>query len=181
MERDRNRYMTAQDVADLYHVNIRTVWRWRDSGKLKEARRAGRAVLFDREQVEALGGGSSDTITLADVYKRLVGIESWEQVWNLRDEIAATLCSRADQEGQEAISASWSAACSMAATHPDEAARERWTNRARTLGGYIGKSWADTDEAIVVREGRSYEEARQEADAAPYDPVYKVASIEARR
>lgn len=181
MEKDKNRYMTAQDVADLYHVKVRTVWRWRDAGKLREAGRAGRAVLFDREEVEALGGARADSITLADVYMRLACVDTWEEVHDLRDEVAATLCARTDQEGREAIAASWAAACSMAATHPEESAQERWTARARQLGGYIGKTWAETDEAIGGRRSESYEDARQELDMAPFDPVYTVASIEARR
>lgn len=174
MNKDRDRYMTAQDVADLYHVTVRTVWRWRDSGKLREAKRAGKAVLFDRVEVEALGTAKAEGVTLADVYMMLTTADTWERVWGIRDQIAATLCAHADERGMEAIRGSWEAACGMAATHPDEDARGRWTDTARKYGKYMGMTWDETDKAISTH-GETYEDAAQRAKAAQYDPVYTVA------
>lgn len=174
MREDKDRYMTAQDVADLYHVTVRTVWRWRDSGKLREAKRAGKAVLFDRQEVEALGSADDEGVTLADVYMALATADTWERVWGIRDQIAATLCSQADERGTEAIRSSWEAACGMAATHPDEDARGRWADTARRYGKYMGMTWEETDEAIASH-GESYEEAALRAKESPYDPAYTVA------
>lgn len=174
MREDRDRYMTAQDVADLYRVTVRTVWRWRDAGKLREAKRAGKAVLFDRQEVEALGSAKAEGVTLADVYMMLATADTWERVWGIRDQIAATLCSQADERGTEAIRSSWEAACGMAATHPDGGARGRWTDTARRYGEYMGMSWDETDEAIASH-GESYEEAKAKMDDAPRDPAYTVA------
>ena len=159
--------ITAEEAARRLGITQRTLWRWRDAGKIAEAGRVGRSVLFYTRDVDALRSVDAPAdITLADVYMRLAGADSWEEVHDLRDEVAATLCARTDQEGREAIAASWAAACSMAATHPEESAQERWVARARQLGGYIGKTWAETDEAIGGRRSESYEDARQELDMA---------------
>lgn len=62
----------------------------------------------------------------------------------------------------------------MAATHPDEDARGRWTDTARRYGKYMGMTWEETDEAIASH-GESYEEAALRAKESPYDPAYTVA------
>ena len=170
MREDKDRYMTAQDVADLYHVTVRTVWRWRDSGKLREAKRAGKAVLFESGIYAKLPADMSEPLALV----ALATADTWERVWGIRDQIAATLCSQADERGTEAIRSSWEAACGMAATHPDEDARGRWTDTARRYGKYMGMTWEETDEAIASH-GESYEEAALRAEESPHDPAYTVA------
>ena len=51
-----NQYMTSAEVASLYRVDRRTVYRWVRAGKLHPTR-AGRSNLFDREEVEAFVSG----------------------------------------------------------------------------------------------------------------------------
>lgn len=49
----KDELLEVKDVCELYHVTQRTVYRWRDAGKLK-GRKAGHKWLFTREEVEAL-------------------------------------------------------------------------------------------------------------------------------
>ena len=51
-----SQYMTSAEVASLYRVDRRTVYRWVKAGKLHPAR-AGRSNLFDREEVETFVSG----------------------------------------------------------------------------------------------------------------------------
>jgi excisionase family DNA binding protein len=51
-----NQYMTSAEVASLYRVDRRTVYRWIKAGKLHPTR-AGRSNLFDREEVETFVSG----------------------------------------------------------------------------------------------------------------------------
>ena len=171
---DRKKFMTAQDVAELYHVTVRTVWRWRDAGRLHEAKRVGKSILFDRSEVESLGIAKADSVTLADVYMMLSAADTWERVWEIRDRIAATLSEQADERGTDAIRKSWGAAVAMAATHPDKEARGRWTDKAHSLGGFLGRKWGETDEAIAAYVG-SYDDAKALMASAPHDPVYTIA------
>lgn len=50
---DEKKYMDRRQVAELYHVTVRTVKRWEADGKLKPVK-AGQWVLYEREAVEAL-------------------------------------------------------------------------------------------------------------------------------
>lgn len=47
------KYMTTEDICDLYHVTRRTVYRWKGTGKLS-AHKVGKRLLFDPVEVEAL-------------------------------------------------------------------------------------------------------------------------------
>lgn len=51
----RGRYLTTEEVMALYRVSQRTVYRWKEQGKL-HAMRAGRRLMFDPIEVEALIG-----------------------------------------------------------------------------------------------------------------------------
>ena len=53
MKEESGRYMTTEEVMALYHVTSRTVYRWRDAGRIHSVR-AGRRLLFERVEVEAL-------------------------------------------------------------------------------------------------------------------------------
>ena len=48
-------YLTTEQVCDLYGVTRRTVYRWKQAGRL-HGTKAGRRLLFDRAEVEALAG-----------------------------------------------------------------------------------------------------------------------------
>ena len=46
-------YLTTEQVCSLYSVTPRTVYRWRDAGKI-HGLKAGRRLLFARDEVEAI-------------------------------------------------------------------------------------------------------------------------------
>ncbi len=58
VEVERGRYVTTEEIMALYHVCRKTVYRWRDAGRL-HALKAGRRLMFDRAEVEALAGSIS--------------------------------------------------------------------------------------------------------------------------
>ncbi len=49
-----DRYMTVKELTELFHVTTKTIYRWRDAGKITPAAKVGRLLLFDRQEVEAL-------------------------------------------------------------------------------------------------------------------------------
>ena len=51
----RGRYCTTEEIMALYHVTRRTVYRWKEAGRL-HAVKAGRRLMFDWAEVEALAG-----------------------------------------------------------------------------------------------------------------------------
>lgn len=170
--------ITAEEAARRLGINLRTLWRWRDSGKIAEAGRVGRSVMFYALDVDALRGvDASRDLDMADVYKRLTEADTWEDVGALKRDVADMLCTHADGEGQEAIRKAWRAACAMAATHPQEDARGSWARRARRYGAWLGKTAEDTDALIARRATGSYASAKAEAEAAPLDPAYTVAAL----
>lgn len=179
-------WITAEDAARRLGINLRTLWRWRDAGKIHEAGRAGRTVMFYALDVDALLGiDAARSLDLADVYMRMTEVESWEDFRALKRDVAATLCTHATGEGLQAVEQSWRAACGLAATHPKEDARDRWARTARQYGMWLGKDPKETD-AAIERRGRAgsfstYEAALAEADKAPYDPAYTVAALSKRR
>lgn len=175
--------ITAEQAARRLGVTVRTIWNWRDSGKLKEAGRAGRTVMFYALDVDRLLGiDATRDLTLADVYMRLAGLESWEDVDALRRDVAATLCTNATEEGREAVAQTYHAVCAMAATHPDEDAAARAARRAHMYGGWLRKTDGETDRLISeIAERATYEDAKAESKVAPYDPAYVVAKLEKSR
>lgn len=50
---DAARYMTTEQICDLYHINRMTVYRWMKAGRITPVR-VGRRNLYDRAEVEAL-------------------------------------------------------------------------------------------------------------------------------
>lgn len=174
--------ITAEEAARRLGINLRTLWRWRDAGKIAEAGRVGRSVMFYAPDVDALRGiDSSRDLDMADVYRRLAEAETWEDVHALAHDVADTLCSHAGEEGRGEIRKAWRAACAMAATHPQENARGAWAGMARRYGAWLGKSREETDALIARRATGTYENAKAEAEAAPKDPAYAVAALGAGR
>ena len=170
--------ITAEEAAGRLGINLRTLWRWRDAGKIAEAGRVGRSVTFYARDVDALRGvDASHDLDMADVYKRLAEADTWEDVHALKSDVADTICTHAGAEGQEAIRKAWRAACAMAATHPQGEAREAWAELARRYGSWLGKGAGDTDALIARRASGSYAGAKAEASAAPLDPAYAVAEL----
>lgn len=53
MAKKKVRTMTTAELCEEYHITRRTAYRWCESGKLHPTR-AGRLLLFDRDEVEAL-------------------------------------------------------------------------------------------------------------------------------
>lgn len=49
----RGRYATVEEITALFHVSRKTVYRWKDAGRLHGVK-AGRRLLFSWEEVEAL-------------------------------------------------------------------------------------------------------------------------------
>jgi len=49
----RGRYCTTEEIMALFHVTKRTVYRWKEAGRLHPVK-AGRRLLFERAEVEAL-------------------------------------------------------------------------------------------------------------------------------
>lgn len=171
--------ITAAEAAARLGINLRTLWRWRDAGRLKEAGRAGRTVLFDAAEVDELRGVRRPSMGAADLYRRLTEAEEWADIERLRDELAAQAAAEAEDRGP--IEAAWRAACGMAATHPDEDARERWRVKAERYGAWLGMRAEETEAAIRGRgrEGSycTYESARAEAEAAPADPILALTAL----
>lgn len=171
--------ITAEEAARRLGINLRTLWRWRDTGKIAEAGRVGRSVMFFARDVDALRGvDASRALDMADVYRRLAEAETWADVDALKRDVAATLCTHASGEGQEAVRKSWRAACALAATHPQEEERGAWAQVAIEYGAWLGKSAEDTDALIARRATGSYASAKAEAEAAPLDPAYAVAALD---
>lgn len=184
------RKMTTAQAAERLGVTVRTIWRWRDAGTLGEApREGGNAHLFYVDDVERLRAEREGTApapaspTAAWAYLRLTACESWDDVERLRRELAALICQTADDKGP--LEDAWRAACSMAATHPDQGARGRWTDKAATYGGWLGKPGEETTRAIEHKAQAgsfcTYESARDEAAAAPDDPAMAIAQAEETR
>ena len=48
-------YLTTEQVCSLYSVTPRTVYRWKAAGKI-HGTKAGRRLLFARDEIEALAG-----------------------------------------------------------------------------------------------------------------------------
>jgi len=171
--------ITAEEAARRLGVTLRTLWRWRDAGKIDEAGRIGRCVTFYARDVDALlGVDAARDLDMADVYKRLAEANTWEDVDALRNDVANTICAHADSNGREIIGRAWRAACAMAATHPHEDERKEWRRTARRYGAWLGKGAEATDALIARRAAGSYESAKAEAGAAPLDPAYAVASMD---
>lgn len=180
-----NERIEASEAARRLGITLRTLWRWRDAGKIKEAGRAGRTVMFYAADVDRLRGVDvAEDVNLADVYIRLTEVDTWEDVDLIKDAIAATLCRHATGEALEALEKSYRAALGMAATHPREDARDRWARTARQYGRWLGRTTEETDAAIEhrARAGSfsTYEAALAEAEAAPFDPAYTVAALSKR-
>ncbi|MBQ9002368.1 MAG: helix-turn-helix domain-containing protein [Eggerthellaceae bacterium] len=49
----RGRYYTTEEVMAIFHITKRTIYRWRDAGKVNPVK-AGRRLLFDRTEIDAL-------------------------------------------------------------------------------------------------------------------------------
>ena len=49
----RGRYYTTEEVMAIFHITKRTIYRWRDAGKINPVK-AGRRLLFDRAEIDAL-------------------------------------------------------------------------------------------------------------------------------
>lgn len=172
--------ITAEEAARRLGITVRTLWRWRDAGKIREAGRAGNAVLFWALDVDALRGVDvSANLTLADVYMRLADVQTWEDVAELKRDVADMLCTHADGEPRDVLRKSWRAACAVAATHPDEEARGRWARTARRYGLWLGETPEDTAALISRRASGSYEKALAELEATPQDPAWTVADMTA--
>ena len=169
--------ITAAQAAKRLGINLRTLWRWRDAGKIAEAGRHGRTVMFNALDVDRLRGVDvAARLTMADVYVRLAGIESWEDVDALKRDVAATICHGAEGDARDAIEASYRAAQAMAATHPDEDARDRWTRTARQYGAWLDVPTEETDRAIERKANTiTYRQACEQYELAPKDPAYIVA------
>jgi len=165
--------ITAAEAAKRLGVNLRTLWRWRDAGKLKEAGRAGRTVLFLAADIDELRGIKRPSMGAAELYRRLTEAQEWRDIEALREELAAQAA--AEAEDKWPIEAAWRAACSMAACSPDQDARGRWEATAKKYGRWLGMADEETDKAIRsrAREGSycTYETAKAELEDAPRDPI----------
>lgn len=49
----RGCYYTTEEVMAMFHITKRTIYRWRDAGKIHPVK-AGRRLLFDRAEIDAL-------------------------------------------------------------------------------------------------------------------------------
>ena len=181
---------TVTEAAKRLGVTTRTVYRWLDSGKIKESGRAGNAILLSSDEVDRLArerGGvpAAKSMTLAEVYVRLTDAEEWADVDAIRKDMAAVICSTAAEVGP--LVKAWEAACSMAATNPDDEERGRWAATAQEYGRWLGRSDDETARAISHKAQRgsftTYGSAMAESEAAPADPAYVIAaqSIESKQ
>ena len=174
--------ITAEQAAKRLGITVRTLWRWREAGKIAEAPRVGHYAMFyaadvDRILYETKGIPTVAELDVADVYKRLVEADSWEDIDALKADLAAAICARAEDKAP--LEKSYKAACSMAATHPDEEARGRWTRTAKRHGAWLGITEAETESRIARRESSpyvTYASAKGELEAAPRDPAYAIAA-----
>lgn len=175
--------ITAQQAAKRLGITTRTLWRWAEAGRIKDAPRAGNMRMFYAADVDAIlyerdGVPAVAELGVADVYKRLLVADSWEDIDALKADLAAAICARAEDKAP--LEAAYKAATSMAATHPEEDARDRWTATARQYGAWLGITAEDTDRSIrnKGREGSycTYESAKAELEAAPRDPAYAIAA-----
>lgn len=175
--------ITAEEAAIRLGVTQRTLWRWRDAGKIAEAGRVGRSVLFYARDVDALRNVDVPAeITLADVYIRLADAETWEEVSAIKRDVAATLTAQAGEEGHRIIERAWRAACAMSAAVPSQVGRDNWAIQAREYGAWIGKTAEDTEKLIARRSGISFERAREEArEANTIEAALAVAKLAAGR
>ncbi len=46
--------LTVPEVADIFRVSKKTVFYWRETGKLRATKTPGRGIRFKREHIEAL-------------------------------------------------------------------------------------------------------------------------------
>lgn len=53
MYQDGGDFITTEQICELFHVTPRTVYRWKEAGKI-HGTKAGRRLLFNRKEVEAL-------------------------------------------------------------------------------------------------------------------------------
>lgn len=170
--------ITTQEAAKRLGITVRTLWRWRDAGRVHEVARVGRQAFYDAAEIDRERHvDRPHELTMGEVYKRLAEAETWAEVEELRRDMAATICLTATDK--EPTEAAYKAACGMAATHPDEEARQTWRERADTYASWLGLTADDTDRAIAYRTKggtfSTYEAARAEAEEAPTDPAYVVA------
>jgi hypothetical protein len=132
-------------------------------------------------RAEVMRTAAVSRMTVAEVYKRLAEAETWADIEELRRDMAATVCM--DAEDQQPLRDAYRAACSMAATHPDEEARRRWEETATEYGTWLGITEASTA-GDISRNASSqyvtYETARAKAEDAPTDPAYAIAAAGAR-
>lgn len=174
--------ITAEQAAKRLGITVRTLWRWRDAGRIAEAPRVGNYAMFYAADVERLlyerdGIPTVADLDVADVYKRLKDAETWDEVRALERDLAALVCTRA--EDKTPLVRTYKAACSMAATHPDETARDRWTEKARQYGAWLGMTATETRDRITKKANSqyvTYETARAELESAPIDPAYEIAA-----
>ena len=177
--------MTAEQAARRLGITLRTLWRWRAKGKIAEAPKAGRTAMFYVADVDALAREAKVVppvadMSLAQVYSRLMTAETWEDVDEIRRDAAAAICAHA--KDKTPVEAAYSAACSMAATHPHEDARGRWEETARRYGTWLAIPADETRQTIRNRERAAsfvtFESAQAELEAAPRDPAWAVAVAE---
>lgn len=174
--------ITAEQAAKRLGISLRTLLRWRDAGRISEAPRAGRTVMFYAKDVDALyyaerGMPTPETLGLEEIYARLAALDSWEDVDALRRDVAATICATA--EDKQPLEDAYRAACAMAATHPDEWARGNWARTARQYGAWLGRPDTYTEGLIGKMQSSpymTYEAAKAKADAAPRDPAQAIAT-----
>lgn len=55
---DLDKYVTTEEIMALYHVSQKTVYRWNEAGKIHGVK-AGRRLLFPRDEIEALASPMS--------------------------------------------------------------------------------------------------------------------------
>lgn len=177
--------ITAEQAAKRLGITTRTLWRWVAAGKIQDAPRTGNYRMFYAKDVDALlyetkGIPTIADLTMFDVYKRLMEVESWEDVDALKSDMEAAICAHAKDKGP--LEDAYKAATSMAATHPREDVRDRWTRTARQYGAWLGITAANVDKAIrnKGRKGSytTYESAKAELEAAPRNPAYAIAAGE---
>ena len=175
--------ITATQAAKRLGISTRTLWRWVDAGKIQDAPRTGNMRMFYAADVDALLYETKGIPTIADmdvcdVYKRLMDAETWEDVDALKSDLAAAICAHA--KDKEPLEAAYRAATSMAATHPEQRARDRWARTAREYGAWLGVTAEETDKALrnKGRKGSyvTYATAQAELGAAPINPAYEIAA-----
>lgn len=76
-EEEKRRYLTTEDVCDIYHVTRRSVYRWRTQGLLG-GRKVGRRVLYTPTEVEALADAISARDSADREHRRSEVLSEWE-------------------------------------------------------------------------------------------------------